>query len=600
MIVGIGAIIRKNDEVLLLRRKRAPEAEYWSIPGGRVEEDETPEEAVVRELQEELGTQAEIVRYLDTFIYRSPNDSYEGISVLFEAKLNGDATNSEPDVHESLGWFPIDDLPHALAGPASHAVSILATRTSNEIRVDRYGKADVLLLQPFFPLPDMEALSIPLGLASIHSVLKGAGYKVCTLDCSLPSDYSVFCRQLALIEPMAVGVQFHSEMSFQWALRSCRRVRRELPNALIVAGGELATSKAEFLLREGYVDIVVNGEGERTFQEVVDSRFEGKNIRSVKGISFIDSHRLFTTESRDPIADLDELPLPEIRDLTWDEYGQWTLFTSRGCPFKCIYCSSAAYWKHSIRYHGAKRVLTEIQRLVSEFGATEIYIADDTFTLNKRRVHKICEGITRLRLKITWSCLTRVDCVDEPLLKAMYEAGCALISFGVETANQETLDRVLKGNLLERAEWALTACRRIGIQTRVSVIIGLPGETTTELLRTLDFLLRVEPNEVQLYGLTPHDGTALYENLDALGVKILQPDTVLWSRDVLQPVCETSQLKRDQIIEIAQTFVRRFREAGYIYLNEEMPKKKIGANKTIATSFSPVQVIGPVSSATGQ
>ncbi len=114
----------------------------------------------------------------------------------------------------------------------------------------------------------------------------------------------------------------------------------------------------------------------------------------------------------------------------------------------------------------------------------------------------------------------------------------------------------------------------------------------------MDFLLTVQPDEIQLYGLTPHDGTALYANLDKLGVRIIESDPMLWSRNVLKPVCETNQLSRDRIISLAETFISKLQNVGYVYISPEMDKKKIGAPKTVATSFSPVQAIGGVSGRT--
>jgi hypothetical protein len=126
----------------------------------------------------------------------------------------------------------------------------------------------------------------------------------------------------------------------------------------------------------------------------------------------------------------------------------------------------------------------------------------------------------------------------------------------------------------------------------VSVIIGLPGDDKRGLDSTLAFLREERPNEIQIYGLTPHDGTALYEDLDRFGVTVLETEPMLWSRNVLAPVCETTELSRREIAGAGREWISRLVDDGYVFLGEEMATRKIGAEFTVATAFAPVQAIG--------
>ncbi|MDZ7734481.1 MAG: radical SAM protein [Acidimicrobiia bacterium] len=284
---------------------------------------------------------------------------------------------------------------------------------------------------------------------------------------------------------------------------------------------------------------------------------------------------MHVTDARDLVEDLGELPAPSVEAFRWREYGQWSMFTSRGCRYRCSYCSSAAFWRYSIRYHSPEWVRDNFLRLRA-FGATDVYIADDTFTQDRKRVYEICELIGDLEMG--WSCLTRVDCLDEDLLQVMADAGCKQISFGFESANDETLQIVSKRSRVSRAERTMEECRRVGIRSRTSVIMPLPGERVDDVRNTIDWLERVRPNEVQLYGLTPHDGTSLYDNLEQLGVRILIDDPLRWSRNILDPVCETEQLNRESIRELAMECVERLMAIGYVYLSEDLAVKKLGAS----------------------
>ena len=297
---------------------------------------------------------------------------------------------------------------------------------------------------------------------------------------------------------------------------------------------------------------------------------------------------------REYLPDLDALPMHVIEDLSWRDYGQWTLFTSRGCPFRCTFCSSAAFWRHSLRCQSPRRVYEEIIRLQRDYGARDIYIADDTFTADRARTEQICRLLIEHDTKVRWSCLTRADCLTPQLVQLMANAGCVLISFGMETSADETLALVRKQMKSIKLADALAWCKSEHVRTRVSCIFGLPGETQTDVRLTIEFLLKNQPDEIQLYGLTPHDGTMLFGDLENLGIRVLESDPTLWSRNVLSPVCETEALPRQTIMDLARECIQRLQQRGYTYLSDGLQRRKIGAPKTVATSFSPVQSIGGV------
>jgi len=587
--MDVRAIIRQaNGDVCILRNVDSGGDEHWSLPGVELLGSEVPHIALDRQIRNKFGVPFQLNRYLGAF-RSSSGGSQDNVELLFTAELDGVPQDSD------VRWC----APHMLPSTA-HPLRRFLGQCSNDHARSRASlpiNSDVvvLLVQPFFPFSDREALSIPLGLAGIQAVLQAHRIPTEVFDCCLPTEYPRLVRSLSRLRPAFVGVQFHSDMSFDWAIRTCRWLRSVLPEATLVGGGELATRRAFTLLSDHTLDYVVDGEGDLTFAELVLATRECRPASSVAGLKYLDdSGSLVSTHRRTYVRNLDDLPMIDIDAFDWSQYGQWTLFTSRGCPFRCTFCSSAAFWQHSIRFQSPARVVDELARLKERYGATDIYIADDIFTVNRKRTVAICSEIIRRGLKVKWSCLTRADCVDRELLIHMHSAGCAQISFGLESGNQSSLDRVNKAMELHKSATALLLSHEIGIRTRVSVIFGLPGDTESDLRSTLSFLLEVQPNEIQLYGLTPHDGTALYANLDNLGVRIINPEPAYWSRDVLNPVCETDLLPAARIVSLAKEFITSLQSVGYTYLSDDMPKKKIGARKTVATSFSPVQGIGAV------
>ncbi|MCE9620090.1 MAG: NUDIX domain-containing protein [Planctomycetes bacterium] len=593
MKISVGAVILNSsgDQILLLRRRQSPEADKWTIPGGRVEPGEAPHEALVRELKEELASASQIIRYIGQFQYAIDELDSPIASLCYLVELLGNPVNAEPEHHSELRWFPMICLPELLAQPATYAAKMLP-KLIPTTKVVLPKNVNVLLIQPFFPFADEEALSLPLGLASLIAVLRSHGISAEVLDCNIATDYTTLIRlQSSNLSVPIVGVQFHSDMSVDWARRECAALRRSLPNTIMIGGGEVGSSTAEELVRTNVVDIVVRGEGETTFTALCSAILANRDWHQLPGLTWRTGNKVESTLDAEFITDLDCLPKPDIDAFRWKQYGQWSLFTARGCPFRCTFCSSAAFWRHSVRYHSPERVLEEIERLVQHYSASDIYFADDTFTLNRNRILKLCSLLLLRRIRVRWSCLTRADCVDEELLVQMAAAGCVQISFGLESANDRVLDDVKKNLSMSDVSTALALCRQCGIRSRVSVILGLPSDDIASLGCTLRFLCESRPNEVQIYGLTPHDGTNLYGNLTVAGVHILQEDQSLWSRNALNPVCETNNLTALQIRDAALQFVHAMQELGYVYLNEALTPKKRNLERTVATSFTPIQGI---------
>ncbi|MBN2054042.1 radical SAM protein, partial [bacterium] len=185
------------------------------------------------------------------------------------------------------------------------------------------------------------------------------------------------------------------------------------------------------------------------------------------------------------------------------------LFTSRGCPYHCAYCSGDLIFGRSFRYSSAGRVITEIKRLRDEFGVDSVQFYDETFTVNRRRVMELCRRMIDERLGMEWACFTRVDAVDEELLRTMHRAGCYQIFFGVETGVPRLLAMIQKETTLAQARVAFRLCRRIGIETVASFMLTLPTETEAETWQSIRFGLELDPDYVYWLTFTPYPGTKL-------------------------------------------------------------------------------------------
>jgi len=236
----------------------------------------------------------------------------------------------------------------------------------------------------------------------------------------------------------------------------------------------------------------------------------------VKGLVWRDGDRIVVNADRPFIADLDDLPLPRHDLLPLDDYraplvgGPYAfVVTSRGCPGGCRFCIKHVSYGSSVRFRSPQGVLAEIEQLVG-LGVRKIHMYADLFTVNRDHVMGICDGIRERGLDIRWTCNSRVDFVDAEMLRAMADAGCWMIAWGVESGDERMLRRMHKGTTLEQIRRALRWSREAGIMNWGYFIIGLPGETEESIRRTIDVAKEL-PLDIALFHIAaPHPGTPFF------------------------------------------------------------------------------------------
>ena len=387
-----------------------------------------------------------------------------------------------------------------------------------------------LLINPYYPIS--EGPSPPLGLAFIGSALESAGVEVRLLDYVVfPYDKDELKSVLRRFQPRFAGLTAVT-MNFHEAVRVARDIKDLAPGVMTVMGGPHVTFCAEETLQQNpELDIIVLGEGERTIVDLVRTVETEKLLDEVAGIVFRDRARIMRTAPCLEPLDVNSLPIPARHLLPLGRYKALNLpismTTSRGCPFKCIFCVGRRMVGAKIRYRRPELVADELEYL-GGLGFFQINIADDLFTANKKHCLDICAEIKRRSLKIRWSSFARVDTVSTELLAAMKAAGCYSVSFGVESANAEILKTIHKGITTDQVIAAVEACNEVGILPCASFILGLPGETRETLQETAAFAMKLSKMGVK-YGyhlLAPFPGTMARERSDDYGLRILTND---WS-----------------------------------------------------------------------
>jgi len=368
-----------------------------------------------------------------------------------------------------------------------------------------------------------------IGIAYLAGAARQAGHEVRVIDAEAQQiDMSGLRSRTLDYQPDVVGFQ-----TFCANLRRCQQtatmIKDDLPECRIVFGGVQATLFPDESLSAPSVDYVIRGEADRSFVKLLEV-FQGQRLLSEVGGLVYREGGLTKAAEREPlIRDLDSLPEPALDLFSMPLYhssaqlrGQRTMlmFTSRGCPFDCAYCSGDLIFGSSFRFHSAGRVIQQMRRLRDECDADSIQFYDETFTVSRKRVVELCREINSAGVTMPWACFTRVDLVDEQLLRIMKAAGCYQIFFGVETGVPRLLQLIRKGTTLDQAREAFHLTRKVGIETVASFMLTLPTETERETWQTIQFGLELDPDYVYWLTFTPYPGTDLAEIAQASGTII--------------------------------------------------------------------------------
>jgi anaerobic magnesium-protoporphyrin IX monomethyl ester cyclase len=410
----------------------------------------------------------------------------------------------------------------------------------------------VLLIDPpFYRLIGFYNRYFPLGLVSVGTVLQRAGHEVvvydadinenaCAMDYTrLPDHYRRYLASfqetdhpiwqevrgtIQQFRPEVVGISIWTAYAAS-AFHVAGISKAINPACPVIMGGPHATVKAEEVLSIcPDVDYVIRGEGEHTALELIQaiadsgrgtnppSAIRNPQSEAIPGLSFRVDGVIKHNPDRERTRNLDELPVPDRRllknETTYSSEDMGLIMTSRGCPFSCAFCVTQT---RQVRYRSIEHVLAEIKAVRAAYGTTQFSFKDDSFTVNKKRVAEFCAALVRANLRIGWECNTRVDLVNEEMLRDMKRAGCNSIKVGIESGSETELARMNKGITLEQARRAAALLRNVGIHWTGYFLMGTPGQSLKDIYKTLDFMYEIKPDFASIGVYEPFPGTAMFE-----------------------------------------------------------------------------------------
>lgn len=403
----------------------------------------------------------------------------------------------------------------------------------------------ILLINPSFtgiygnfsPAAKVGVLYPPTGLAYLAASIQEY-HDVKILDLELEPNLKGILQSY---QPEVVGVTFATPL-FNQALDVFRKVREFSSSIWTVAGGPHSSAVPDSVIKSAFVDTVVVGEGEIAFNKFLKNPSKGI-IPAEPLISDLDSVRYPARELLRNEKYIWSVPGKGVRPMT-------SLVTSRGCPFQCIFCSQKVIFGNKVRYRSVSNVIEEIKLVVDRYGIRHFSVLDDTLGLDNKRTYELCDKIVDEKIDITFEGYTRVNVVTMDLLKKLKSAGLNRISFGVESGNQDILDMVKKGIRLEQIKDAYEMADKVGLETRLSVIFGLPGETEESIRNTIKFMKSLKCKQAYINIATPFPGTEFYDYArDGIGgLELLTSD---WSqyRRWGNAVIKVNELRPEDLIK---------------------------------------------------
>jgi anaerobic magnesium-protoporphyrin IX monomethyl ester cyclase len=396
-------------------------------------------------------------------------------------------------------------------------------------------KKRIVLVHPrgfnWFPghrdITDIANRMVPQGLLSIASYLSEKGHDVFVYDClgpGVPFDLNEQVKAILDYQPQIVGFSATTS-SFPDAVDMAQKIKERSAHIITVCGG-VHVSALEGALLQSYTafDFLCAGEGELAMAELV----EGNNPEEITGLIWRRGSQKVANQPRLQITDLDSLPFPAYEKLkgfpgdyhlplfSYVNTPGATMITSRGCMYQCSYCDRSVF-KKGFRYNSASYIYEHMKHLRTRFGVRHINIYDDLFTADRGRIVDLCEKLARHPLGIHFNCAVRVGYTDNELLKLLKDAGCLMVSLGIESADPEMLARHKSGVSLDEVRHTVRRIQAAGLRAKGLFMMGLPGETEESIRRTSDFIISLGLDDMNMSKFTPFPGAPLWSTISEEG-----------------------------------------------------------------------------------
>lgn len=422
----------------------------------------------------------------------------------------------------------------------------------------------ILLLNMPIRFNQWQNLEMPLGISYIAGMLARASHQVWIKDYEVEKFHrDDFAREIKELRPDLVGLSFRSS-SYNSAKRLSHLMKEIDKDIPVVLGGHHVSAFAQETLRDLSADFAICGEGEFAMLELIGA-LQGKgNLENIAGLVYRKDADIKSNGAAKEIANLDSLSFPAWDVLSMDRYLTASVLSTRGCPFRCIFCDKGVSSRR-VRFRSAESVLQELVLLKEKYGKNQFYFVDDYFLLNKIRTIELLNLIIKNKLRINWFCQSRVDGLDQELLRLARRSGCQRITFGVETGDEEELRYIDKKTTLRQAEQAVQLTKEAGIEARVNFMVGFPISTPKTVENSIKFAARLKADLYRFFVVSPLPNTILWDRVKEIHPEIVD---ISWDKfDFYSSSFDTLELKKKELSDYAG--------AAYLYVLKKPFLKEI-------------------------
>lgn len=442
--------------------------------------------------------------------------------------------------------------------------------------------------------------SPPMGLAYLASTLRKEGYKVEIIDALALGwkdrvyekgyiNYGVNMNKLISLvlnsKPDLVGLSCLFTTQYPNNLEFAKKIKKLKKNLPIVIGGAHASALPEETIKEDCFDYLIKGEGEEIFVDLIKNIDKSKKeISKIKGIYYKKGNEIYFTGKRRPILPLDKIPFPAYDLLNLNEYFQawkqsgrtvynkkWSsIFTSRGCPYKCVFCSIHPVYGRGWRGFSPERVVEEIEYLYNTYHIKEFLFEDDNLTFNKDRAKRIFKLLLKKGLdknKICWTSPNglRADTIDEELMSLFKKTGARYIRIACESGDQNIVDNIIHKNIdIREIERVAKLAKKWKIPLGIFFVIGFPGEKISNINKTINYakhLFKAYGADPLIFYACPLPGTELYPICEVNNYFIMEPTPenymkAIWVPEGVEPVpmIQTEDFSAKDLIKIMKKY----------------------------------------------
>ncbi len=420
---------------------------------------------------------------------------------------------------------------------------------------------------------DPDYITLPyMSLLYSAAILEKHGHKAVFIDAQADNLGLAGVMDLVIDEDPELLVSVLNLPSIYGDLKFLKGIKERHPSLHVAAVGAVTVPLFDLISGSGAVDVIIRGDPEIVLPDLAEAFvMGGRDLLDAAGAG-IDKFELkgkvLTNRVMARITDLNRLPRLPYHLVPLDKYRYHgfekgvryaALFASRGCCFGCYYCPYPVGFGSNIIYRNIIDIVDEIEDLKKRYGVEGILFRDQVFTMDPERVHQLCDEIIRRHLKIAWVVETRLDRVDEALLRKMKEAGCVRIHYGLESGDPEMFARVAKGGVQEKMEDLICNFKlteKTGIHPHMFLLIGLLGETKDSIRRTMRTIREIKPLTLQVSIVTPYPGTPLFEEADRKGLIVTKD----WSQYTgFNAVMRTETLSVEDLIKAKKVITRYHR-----------------------------------------